>query len=156
MKEIFRQERPTAPRLATPQSLLVQENSIQWWLANRISFLSGAASAVTDMTFGSTDEVNLFKSEFLGFFDDITIDPDLDDQMYSEVRQLKANVVEYLAGVAQDLPQLTTYTTYKALPALVVGYQIYGNNDHNLEIVDRNNVVDPMFVPPRTIEVIGG
>jgi prophage DNA circulation protein len=156
MKEIFRQERPTAPRLATPQSLLEQENSIQWWLANRISFLSGAASAVTDMTFGSTDEVNLFKSEFLGFFDDITIDPDLDDQMYSEVRQLKANVVEYLAGVAQDLPQLTTYTTYKALPALVVGYQIYGNNDHNLEIVDRNNVVDPMFVPPRTIEVIGG
>ncbi len=58
--------------------------------------------------------------------------------------------------MAQDLPQLTTYTTYKALPALVVGYQIYGNNDHNLEIVDRNNVTDPMFVPPRTIEVIGG
>lgn len=156
MREIFGQDRPTVPRLATPESLLEQENSIQWWLANRIAFISGAASAITDMTFGSTAEVNLFKSEFLGFFDDITIDPDLDDQMYSEVRQLKANVVDYLAGVAQELPELTTYTTQKALPALVVGYQIYGDNDHDLEIVDRNDVIDPMFVPPRTLEVVGG
>ncbi len=156
MREIFGQPRPSQPRLSTPESLLERDNSIQWWLANRISFVSGAAAAVTDMSFSSTDEVNLFKSEFLGFFDQITIDPDLDDQMYSQIRQLKANVVEYLAGVAQDLPQLTTYTTHKALPALVVAYQIYGDNDRNLEIVDRNNVIDPMFVPPRTLEVTGG
>jgi len=156
MREIFGQPRPSQPRLSTPESLLERDNSIQWWLANRISFVSGAAAAVTDMSFSSTDEVNLFKSEFLGFFDQITIDPDLDDQMYSQIRQLKANVMEYLAGVAQDLPQLTTYTTHKALPALVVAYQIYGDNDRNLEIVDRNNVIDPMFVPPRTLEVTGG
>ncbi len=155
MRLIFDQLRPTAPTISTPESRLEEENSIQWWLANRVSFVSGAAEAVLDMTFTSSDQVNLFKQEFLTFFDEISLDPDLDDQVYTEIRQLKANVVVFLSAVAQELPELTTYVTYKALPALVVGYQIYGNNDHNLEIVDRNNVQHPMFVPPRTLEVVG-
>ena len=155
MREIFDQPRPTPPRVLTAEGELEHANSVQWWLANRISFLGASAQTATELTFTSSDAVNLFKSEFLGFFDEITQDEDLDDQMYSEVRQLKAAMVTYLSTVAQDLPSLTTYTTYKSRPALVIAYDVYGNNDRNLELVDRNGVTHPMFVPPRELEIVG-
>lgn len=155
MRLIFDQERPGPSAISTPESRLEEENSIQWWLANRVSFVSGAAEALVDLTFTSSEQVQLFKQEFLTFFDEISLDPDLDDQVYTEIRQLKANVVVFLSAIAQELPELTTYVTYKALPALVVAYEIYGNNEHDLEIVDRNEVQHPMFVPPRTLEVVG-
>lgn len=154
MREIFSQERPEDPTLNTPEGALEQENSIQWWIANRISFLGAASQTVTDMVFTSSDEVNLFRSEFLQFFDEIAEDPSLDDQMYSEIRQLKAALVAYLQGVAQELPELTTFRTTQPLPALVINYAIYGNNDRNLELVDRNDVTHPMFVPPRNLEIL--
>lgn len=154
MNLIFEQERPEEAFSPTPESDLEQNNAIEFWLANRVTFLGAAASSVTDMVFESSSEVETFKASFLTFFEDVSLDANLDDQLYSEIRQLKAQVVRYLSEVAQNLPEITTFTTAKALPALVVAYMIYEDPERDQEIVSRNDVTHPMYVPPRTLEVI--
>lgn len=156
MSTIFADPRPDEATIETSESLLEEENAVQWWLANRISFVSAAADTVTKLTFTSSDQVSSFEEQFVAFFDELTFDASLDDQMYSEIRQLKAAVVTYLSQTAKSLPQLTTYNTHLSLPALVIAYQIYGNNDHDLELVDRNDVKHPMFVSPQGLEIVGG
>ena len=156
MEEIFAQERPSPPSPETPEGGLEFENSVQWWLANRVSFIAAGAQTMTGISFATSDEVDSFRASFLGFFDDVSGDPSLDDQIYSSIRQLKASTIGYLQGVAQKLPRLTTYRTDIALPALALNYAIYGNNDRNLELVERNNVKHPMFVPPRDLEIVNG
>ena len=151
---IFAQERPEASSISTPENDLEFSNSVEWWLTNRVSFLSAAASTTTDLVFTSSDEVFVFQDQFLDFFDQIAQDPDLDDQLYVEVRQLKAVIFGYLAQVAQQLPQITTYTTRKTLPSLVIAYTLYQDASRDLEVVARNNIKRPTFVSAQPLEVL--
>ena len=83
-------------------------------------------------------------------------DPDLDDELFVQVRQLKAEVFGYLSEIAQQLPSLTKYTTAKTLPSLVIAYTLYEDAERDLEIVARNNIKRPTFIAAQTLEVLDG
>jgi len=138
----------------TPEGALEQQNSVQFWLANRVSTVAASANALVDLEFASSDEVFAFQSQYLDVFDQLAADPDLDDQLYVQIRQLKAVVFGYLSDIAQQLPSITTYTTAKTLPSLVIAYTLYTDAERDLEIVARNDIKRPTFVPPRTLEVL--
>ena len=151
--QMFNQPRPELEP-TTREGQLEQDNAVQTWIANRVSAVSAASNTLAELQFTSSDEVFAFQDKFLANFDALASEPDLDDALYVELRQLKANVFGFLQTVAQQLPSLTKYTTAKTLPALVIAYNLYEDANRDHEIVDRNNISRPTFVPPRTLEVL--
>lgn len=79
--------------------------------------------------------------------DDVLLDTDTSDDLYVAMTDLRAALDKHLAYLAASLPQVQTYTPPKAMSALLIAYQFYGDPKRDLEIVGRNRVSDPNFVP---------
>jgi prophage DNA circulation protein len=76
----------------------------------------------------------------------LLLDPEVSDESYLALADLRTALGAQLAAAAQDLPLLTTYTPTASLPALLLAYYIHGDPTRDLEIVGRNGVADPNFV----------
>lgn len=71
----------------------------------------------------------------------------ISDTVYQQLAALRAGVALDLRSRGARLPDLTTYTPPATLPALVVAHLIYGDAARADEIVDRNRISHPGFVP---------
>lgn len=70
-----------------------------------------------------------------------------DDATYQQWRDLRAAVVADLSARAATLPSLVTFVPTRTLPALVIAYRLYGDASRAEEIVARNDLIYPGFVP---------
>lgn len=71
----------------------------------------------------------------------------IDDAVYQALESLRAVVAEDLRTRGAQLPSLVVYTPKATLPALVVAHRIYGDATRADEIVSRNAIQHPGFVP---------
>jgi prophage DNA circulation protein len=71
----------------------------------------------------------------------------IDDDLYFSLYDLQTAVTRDLNERAAELPRLAELTLNNSLPALVVSHDLYGNISQEQDIVDRNNVAHPSFVP---------
>ncbi|MDA8258380.1 MAG: DNA circularization N-terminal domain-containing protein [Betaproteobacteria bacterium] len=79
------------------------------------------------------------------------------DDVYQALAALRAAVAEDLRVRGARLPELTTITLGAPMPALVVAYRVFGNAARDTEIVERNHIRHPGYVPGgRPLEVING
>lgn len=69
------------------------------------------------------------------------------DAAYATLAGLRAELVRYVAANAGDLARLVSYTPAATLPALVIAHRLYGDATQAEEIVARNNLRHPGFVP---------
>lgn len=69
-----------------------------------------------------------------------------DDETYFALSDLLAQSVLDLDARAARLPTLRTIDVPRALPALVIAYQVHGDAERESEIVARNRLVHPGFV----------
>lgn len=69
------------------------------------------------------------------------------DEVYLALADLRVALVRDIAERGAQLPRLTTYTPPATLPALVVAHRIYGDASREAEIVSRNRIRHPGFVP---------
>lgn len=77
------------------------------------------------------------------------------DSVYDALAALRAAVGRDLTDRGARLPRVRTHTPRAALPAVVVGHQVYGDATRADEIVARNRIRHPGFVPGgRAIEVL--
>lgn len=67
---------------------------------------------------------------------------------------LRAAVVLDVAARSEFLRSRSTYTPQAVLPALVLAHRIYQDADRSDELVARNGVAHPAFVPARALEVL--
>jgi prophage DNA circulation protein len=67
---------------------------------------------------------------------------------------LRAAVVRDVSVRAQRLHETSTYTPTAVLPAVVLAHRIYGDASRTDELVSRNSVANPAFVPVRALEVL--
>lgn len=76
------------------------------------------------------------------------------DPVYLALQQLRArlhaDITSRLAGAAR----LVAYTPRDAVPALVVAYDRYESVDREQEIVERNNIRHPGFVPVEPLRLL--
>ncbi len=70
-----------------------------------------------------------------------------DDATYMALTSLRAAVVADIGSRGADLARVVRVTLPATLPALVVAHRIYGNAARDAEIVARNRVRHPGFVP---------
>jgi len=69
------------------------------------------------------------------------------DDLYRALDGLRAAVNDDLTLRGGQLPRITYYTPLTTLPALVIAHRLYGDASRADEIVARNNIRHPGFVP---------
>lgn len=72
---------------------------------------------------------------------------DLDDEVVQNLKDLRGSIVADIESRSGTLARLVDYTPKITLPALVLSYQLYGTIDEEQDIIDRNKVEHPGFVP---------
>lgn len=79
--------------------------------------------------------------------DQLLDDPLTSDALASALSDLRAAMQQQLDASTSKLPSTITYTPVGTMPALLIAWLFYGDPDRDLEIVARNEVLDPNFVP---------
>jgi prophage DNA circulation protein len=69
------------------------------------------------------------------------------DETYAALTQLRADFVRAVPGEASDLPRLVRYTPPETVPSLVLSHRLYGDISRETDLVERNSVERPGFVP---------
>jgi len=71
----------------------------------------------------------------------------INDAVYGAMSDLRAAVMVDLRERGAQLPKLTSHTPAATLPALVLAYNIYGDAARADELIARNRIAHPGFVP---------
>lgn len=76
------------------------------------------------------------------------------DEAFDALADLRSALVDDLDTRARDLRRLRGYTPTTVRPALVVAHDLYGDAARDAEIVERNRVAHPGFVPVAELQVL--
>lgn len=91
------------------------------------------------------DDAYNTRQSIIGVLEDVG--KDADDATYGRVQDLIAELVAGLPSPDANLPRLDTVTLARTEPALVLAYQLYDSTARETEIVARNRVRNPAFLP---------
>ena len=125
----------------------------------RRSALVEAARASSQMTFTSYNESLAVLTILVGALDAelestamnaAGLIVPLDDDVYDALLDLRVAVVRDISTRGANLAKLTTLTLPRTLPALVAAYRVYGDCTMDQDIVARNNIRHPGFLPGGT------
>lgn len=104
------------------------------------------AEVSADKNYNSIDEAINQRNRITKLIEDQLAIEDLDDNLFQALEDLKYNVTELIPD-ARKIPGTTkTLNIISSTPSLVLAYEIYGNVDNELDIIDRNLVEDPGFI----------
>lgn len=106
-----------------------------------------AAEAQTETDYETTEEAEKIRDELVEAIDKITDAPETPEAVYRAFVVLRAAVVRDMTERAIDLPRLRTVTLPETLPAVVVAHRLLGDATRADEIVSRNRLPHPGFVP---------
>lgn len=105
----------------------------------------GATKAVTGLTFTSVAEAYEIRDLVSPALDELM--ETADDPLYTVLYELRIAMIDDIAARADQLPQLLLKTFLDSLPSLFIAYDLYEDISRAPEIVDRNNIFHPGFVP---------
>ncbi|MFL1552503.1 DNA circularization protein [Pseudomonas sp. D47] len=69
------------------------------------------------------------------------------DTVYQALEQVRIDLIKDLSTRGTGLPSVTRITPAQTLPALVQAYRLYGDSRRNTQLVERNGLSHPGFVP---------
>lgn len=104
-----------------------------------------SARAASQTTFDSYDDAQAIQQELADRLDGLM--ENASDEVYLTLMDLRAAMVRDLSVRAASLPRLVRYTPPATVPALVLAYQLYGDAMRADEIIARNRIAHPLFVP---------
>lgn len=73
---------------------------------------------------------------------------------FRALRTLRSAVVNHVTETARDLPDVVEATPAAIRPSLALAYEIYGDVARSGQIVARNRLARPGFVPSSPIEIL--
>jgi prophage DNA circulation protein len=122
-------------------------------LKRRVALASGVEQAVS-VPFESYQDAISARDELLDAIDS-EIEDIQSDEAFNAFQALRAKVVQLVPPEDQDLPQIKKIQRADTEPSLVVAFDLYESLDNEQDIVDRNKVRNPAFVPGGTdLEVL--
>lgn len=105
-----------------------------------------AARAAAEMEFQTFDDAAAVRGEIADQLD-AQMAATQSDQLYNALAALRAASVRDITARGANLARVVDYTPSATLPALVVAYDLYEDAGRDAEIVARNRVRHPGFVP---------
>lgn len=114
--------------------------------------ITGAASLLLRRTFSSYEDAITAREDVLDAIDRAT--EAATDDAFPAFNDLYSALVDSVPGPQSDLPRLQSYTPPAVTPSLVIAQRVYGAVTRETELVARNKVRHPGFVPPEPLEVL--
>ncbi|HJW80822.1 MAG TPA: DNA circularization N-terminal domain-containing protein [Acidiferrobacterales bacterium] len=137
----------TSTRQRQAQSLQAQRLLVQ-----RAAIVAAARSS-SEAEYASLDDALAVRDRLVAAIDaqleatDTVSGANIDDDVFLQLSALRAAVARDLLIRGGKLPRITRYTSPSTLPALVIAHRVYGDASRADEIVSRNKVRHPGFVP---------
>lgn len=129
----------------TPGRVREAQNLLEIARVVRRAALIGAARLAVDGEYDSHQAALAMREQVIEQIDSVTADSD--DETFAALIALRAEVIRGLPADDARLPRLITHVPQATTPALALAHQLYGNVDQEGDLVARNSVSNPMFVP---------
>lgn len=113
----------------------------------KVSALAETSRQMALLDLDSADQAQAIRTELTEAFDDIGDDDNTEDGLFEALQDLRNEIANHLQQVAQDLPVVSLVTPANTIPALVLAYNLYTDAEQDLDIVARNNIKEPGFIP---------
>lgn len=105
----------------------------------------GSVESVIDVSFDNLDDIESSKDSIIEVMDSL-LETD-DDEFYIALTEMKTVFIENFPDPSVSLPQISQITLPTTLPSLIVAHQLYGDARREGEIVSRNKIANPAFIP---------
>jgi prophage DNA circulation protein len=124
--------------------------------AVRTLSLIGVAGVFRTLPLESAGAAAVVLKTLGGLTESLLGDATTSDDLTAALTDLRAALQQHLDAQVGQLPALVTYTPNGSVPALLLAWQLHGDPTRDLEIVARNLVLDPNFVPGgEPLEILG-
>lgn len=121
------------------------EPSVVFTEAYRISAVINQAGLLSLIEFDSATSAEEFRNYVFQRLDEIL--EYADDELYIALYDLRTSVAEHIDIKSRTLPRVGQYQSVVTLPAFLISYDIYGTINREQEIIDRNKISHPAYVP---------
>jgi prophage DNA circulation protein len=111
----------------------------------RRSALIAAAAQAADHDYRSIDQAVTVRDTLIEQLETESLTAD--DDLYQDLLDLRVAVLADIDARGIDLPRIVVYTPPATLPAVVLAHRLYGDPLRATDLVERNNVRHPGFVP---------
>jgi len=112
---------------------------------NRLALIN-QAGLLSFINFQSKEEAEELRDEVFAGIDSV-LEATVSDDVYDTFYSLRTAVAQDIDERARKLPRLVNKTLNISTPAMILSYELYGTIAREQEIIDRNRVVHPAFVP---------
>jgi prophage DNA circulation protein len=112
----------------------------------RVTAAAEGARAAVDAEFESYQDAIGVRDEIVDALDTVML-AGADDATFAALRALRAAVVRDITARGANLARLVSWVPPATLPALVVAQQVYADGARAAELVQRNRIRHPLFVP---------
>ena len=139
----------TATRIREKQNLdaivgLVKQAAVAW-----------VAPVAVEAGYSSLQDAIGARDKILAVIDQQMETESIDDDTYQALHDVRKTLSEALPPPTADLPSIVPYQNIQTRPSLVLAYHLYEKLDREEDIILRNQVEHPGFVPGGvTLEVI--
>lgn len=133
------------PPSTTPNRAQEQANydAIQYAVQRLV--IAEASTLAIVQTFDSYEDAVRVRSAIVDLIDEHT--EAVADDAFPELMDLRAALVNAVPGTGADLPHLQHYTPGATVPSLVLSHRLYGDLDHEADILRRNGISNPGVIP---------
>lgn len=137
---------PATPIVATTATRLVEaENTRAIEALTQHSALVEAAALSAEIDFDSRQDALATRADLAARLE--TAAADASDDEFRALTDLRVAVVKDIGARAAGVPSLVAYSPARTEPALVIANRLYGDAAFEGEIVGRNRIAHPAFVP---------
>ncbi len=131
---------------ATTNTRAVQQtNQTQMNSYTQVLAVSTASVAAADVTYTSTNEAIASRDDLTAQIDKL-MESGVSDDTYSALQVLRTTVTRAVPQPGQDLATVTEFTPDATIPSIVLAYRLYGSQDLEQDIIDRNKIAHPGFI----------
>lgn len=112
----------------------------------RTMALSGAAKSTSEIDFESEEDAEEFRVVLYDEIDSLMELVD-DDAVFAELNNLRTFISLNIPPEDEALPRIYDYANPMTRPALVIAYEQFGDVLSEQDLIDRNRVENPNYVP---------
>lgn len=156
IKNLSRFETFSSPKSSstTSQARISQTNADVTETFFKTVSLANESKAIVSKKYESYDEAITARKAFLSRIDSIAQVTN-NDSVFNALRELRKEVALAVPCEDEDLPRIKPIQLSASMPSLVVSYDIYGDVSRESQILERNSIRHPGFMPGGTdIEVL--
>lgn len=144
--------KPSRPSVLTPSSKRMYDNRDALAVLTRRAALVQAAGMTAAMPLPVYDDAASLRKELLAALDSEA--SEATDTAYAAVIDLRATVHRDMTARLRDAARLQVVQPREVTPALVLAYDLYEDTGREAEIIARNRIRHPGFVPVEPLKVL--